>query len=51
MSRIRRPFQRLIGRSAYGRDGVRIGQVRDIVVDEVTGRPEWVSIATGILGA
>ena len=51
MPPIRRPFHRLIGRSAYGSDGIRIGQVRQILVDEVTGRPEWVSIATGILGA
>jgi len=51
MPPIRRPFHRLIGRSAYGSDGIRIGQVRQILVDEVTGGPEWVSIATGILGA
>ncbi len=44
-------YRTLIGRTAVDRSGVRIGQIRQVIVDEVTGRPEWVVIATGVLGA
>lgn len=39
-------YRTLIGRTAVDRSGVRIGQIRQVIVDEVTGRPEWVVIAT-----
>lgn len=45
------PFQLLIGRGAYAEDGAWVGLVRAVLVDDVTGRPEWVCVATGILGA
>lgn len=46
-----RPFERFLGRHVTARDGRHIGQIRRILLDEVTGRPEWVSVSTGILGA
>jgi len=45
------PFQLLIGRGAYTDDGAWVGLVSAVLVDDVTRRPEWVCVATGILGA
>lgn len=45
------PFRALLGRPVVARDGRRIGQVRGVVVDDVTGSPEWLVVSTGILGA
>lgn len=44
-------YSQLVGTVLYGVDGVRVGQVRRVLVDEVTGRPEWVAVSTGALGA
>lgn len=51
MARPPNRYASLIGRTAEDRAGVRIGQIRQVIVDDVTGRPEWVVIATGVLGA
>jgi uncharacterized protein (TIGR02271 family) len=39
-----------IGRDAYGRDGDKIGEIAGIYYDEVTGRPEWIAVRTGLFG-
>ena len=44
-------YSQLIGTVLYGVDGIRVGQVRRVLVDEITGRPEWVAVSTGALGA
>lgn len=44
-------YSQLLGTVLYGVDGIRVGQVRRVLVDEITGRPEWVAVSTGALGA
>jgi uncharacterized protein (TIGR02271 family) len=39
-----------IGRSAYEPDGEKIGKITDIYYDDVTERPEWLAISTGLFG-
>jgi uncharacterized protein (TIGR02271 family) len=40
-----------VGRATvYGRDGEKIGRVGQIYLDDQTGRPEWVSVNTGMFG-
>jgi uncharacterized protein (TIGR02271 family) len=39
-----------IGRDAYDPDSEKIGEISDIYYDDVTGRPEWVAIQTGLFG-
>jgi uncharacterized protein (TIGR02271 family) len=39
-----------IGRNAYDPTGEKIGKIADIYYDEVTQRPEWVTISTGLFG-
>lgn len=40
----------LIGRKALDQDGVRIGTVDEVYLDDATGRPEWASVRTGLFG-
>lgn len=40
-----------IDRDAYDSNGEKIGKITDIFYDDVTGRPEWVAIKTGLFGA
>jgi stress response protein YsnF len=40
-----------IGSTAYGPDGGKIGTVENFFVDDRTGVPTWVSIATGLFGS
>jgi stress response protein YsnF len=40
-----------IGSTAYGPDGSKIGTVENFFVDDRTGVPTWVSIATGLFGS
>nr|WP_078876420.1 PRC and DUF2382 domain-containing protein [Streptomyces sp. 150FB] len=40
----------LNGLTAYDRDGNKIGNVGQIYVDDRTGRPEWVTVKTGLFG-
>ncbi|MEO3938946.1 PRC-barrel domain-containing protein [Dermatophilaceae bacterium Soc4.6] len=44
-------YSQLVGTVLYGGDGIRVGQVRRVLLDEITGRPEWVVVSTGALGA
>jgi stress response protein YsnF len=39
-----------IGSTAYGTDGDRIGTVEHFFVDDRTGAPSWVAVATGLFG-
>jgi len=39
-----------IGRTAYDRNGDKVGSIESIYYDDDTGRPEWVAIRTGLLG-
>jgi uncharacterized protein (TIGR02271 family) len=39
-----------IGRNAYDPDGEKLGAITDIYYDDVTQRPEWVAISTGLFG-
>jgi uncharacterized protein (TIGR02271 family) len=40
----------LIGTTAYGSDGDKIGKVGHIYLDEQTGQPEWLTVHTGWFG-
>lgn len=40
--------QSLIGRKAFDRDGVRIGTVDEVYLDDATGEPEWAAVRTGL---
>jgi uncharacterized protein (TIGR02271 family) len=40
----------LNGLTAYDKDGNKIGSVGQIYVDDRTGRPEWVTVKTGLFG-
>src|SRR5829696_4798066 len=36
------------GRDAYDVDGDKIGSIKDIYFDDVTGRPEWIEVKAGV---
>ncbi|MFR9676492.1 PRC-barrel domain-containing protein [Streptomyces sp. TR06-5] len=38
----------LIGRKAFDRDGVKIGTVDEVYLDDATGEPEWAAVRTGL---
>ena len=38
-----------VGRTAYGPNGDKVGEIKDIFTDDVTGRPEWVEVKAGLL--
>lgn len=38
----------LIGRKAFDRDGVKIGTVDEVYLDDATGAPEWAAVRTGL---
>jgi hypothetical protein len=40
-----------IGRTAYDSAGEKVGEITDIFYDDRTGRPEWVTVKTGLFGA
>ncbi len=39
-----------IGQEVYGSDGDKIGTARQVYADDQTGRPEWVTVTTGLFG-
>src|SRR5215210_8231894 len=39
-----------IGQDLVGGDGQRIGEIKDIYMDEDTGQPEWFAVSTGWFG-
>jgi hypothetical protein len=41
---------KLTGRSVYDRDGKKIGKVGGVWLDNATGRPDWVTVNTGLFG-
>ena len=40
----------IIGNTAYGSDNEKIGKVGQVFFDDATGRPEWVTVNTGLFG-
>lgn len=42
--------QELIGRTAIDSNGDKIGKIEQIYLDNETGQPNWVALATGVLG-
>jgi sporulation protein YlmC with PRC-barrel domain len=38
----------LIGRKAFDRNGVKIGTVDEVYLDDATGAPEWAAVRTGL---
>jgi sporulation protein YlmC with PRC-barrel domain len=38
----------LIGRRAFDRNGVKIGTVDEVYLDDSTGEPEWAAVRTGL---
>jgi sporulation protein YlmC with PRC-barrel domain len=38
----------LIGRKALDRNGVKIGTVDEVYLDDATGAPEWAAVRTGL---
>jgi len=40
----------VLGQTAYGSDGDKIGTVGQVYLDDRTGRPEWVTVTTGLFG-
>jgi len=43
-------WDNLIGRTAVGSDGAKLGKVGQIYLNEMTGQPAWVTVATGVFG-
>lgn len=41
---------RVIGHDVYDASGDKIGQATEVYLDDVTGRPEWVTVKTGLFG-
>jgi uncharacterized protein (TIGR02271 family) len=39
------------GRTAYDRDGDKIGKIEDVYLDRNSGEPEWLAIKTGLFGS
>jgi len=37
-----------IGRDAYDNTGEKIGEIQDVFYDDRTGRPEWITVKTGM---
>jgi sporulation protein YlmC with PRC-barrel domain len=42
--------QELIGRTALDSNGEKVGKIEQVYLDNETGQPNWVAIATGVLG-
>ncbi len=40
-----------IGRTVYGANGDKIGDVSAVYADDVTGRPDWMTVSTGWFGS
>jgi PRC-barrel domain len=43
-------WENMIGLTATDADGDKIGQVGQVYLDEGTGKPEWVTVSTGMFG-
>ncbi|MEV0848939.1 PRC and DUF2382 domain-containing protein [Streptomyces sp. NPDC049954] len=40
----------LVGLTAYDQDGSKVGSVEQVYRDDASGRPEWVTVKTGLFG-
>ena len=43
-------YDNWIGREAVDPQGNKVGEINDVLYDDVTGRPEWVVVKAGLLG-
>ncbi len=43
--------QQLVGSTAYGSDGDKIGKVGQVYLDDSTGEPDWATVNTGLFGS
>lgn len=43
-------YDHWIGQTALDADGDKVGKITDVFYDDVTERPEWVKVKTGLLG-
>ncbi|HYI60050.1 MAG TPA: PRC and DUF2382 domain-containing protein [Microlunatus sp.] len=43
-------IDQVTGRDVYGSDGSKIGSAKQIYLDDTTGRPDWVTVSTGLFG-
>ena len=43
-------IQRVIGNDVYDEQGEKIGSASEVYLDDETGRPEWVTVKTGLFG-
>ena len=50
MSITENQLQDVLGREVYGSDGTKIGKAGQVFLDDVTGKPEWVTVHTGLFG-
>ena len=42
--------QDMMGRTAVDNEGTKIGKIGQIYLDDATGRPEWLTVSTGLFG-
>jgi uncharacterized protein (TIGR02271 family) len=45
-----RQIHHVIGSTAVGNDGGKLGKVGEVYLDDETGRPEWATVHTGLFG-
>ncbi|MEO3938948.1 PRC and DUF2382 domain-containing protein [Dermatophilaceae bacterium Soc4.6] len=50
MSITENQLQDVIGQDVYSADGAKIGHAGQIFLDDVTGKPEWATVQTGLFG-
>lgn len=43
-------IERIVGHDVYGTDGEKIGRAGQVYLDDESGRPEWVTVHTGLFG-
>src|SRR3978361_979229 len=43
-------ISRVIGQDVYDESGDKIGSAAEVYLDDETGRPEWVTVKTGLFG-
>ena len=43
-------IQSVMGSDVHGSDGEKIGRAGQVYLDDQTGRPEWVTVNTGLFG-
>ncbi len=43
-------ISQVIGSTAVGSDGGKLGKVGEVYLDDETGRPEWATVNTGLFG-